>query len=330
MDASRRVRLETAEPPVLGKEFRSDETARADSSMGSAFLFLDSREKEVSLMKTPKLCSLLFVLAVVFLVMSFHSELTAAEKVRVRMATTTSTDNSGLLDSILPYFEKARGIHVDVIPVGTRKALKLAERGDVDVVMVHAPEAERAFVDAGWGVNRRAVMANDFLIVGPQKDPAEVKKAPSLVNALERIKASGARFISRGDDSGTHKKELSLWPLAGGPPAKGSYLDAGQGMEATLRIAHEKKAYTLTDRGTYLAVGKTLDLVPVCQGDATLKNPYSIIAVNPDRHRHVRYIEAMTLIGWVTSPEGQSLIGAFRKEGEVLFHPTAIPEGGDR
>lgn len=300
MDASYRVRLETAVPPVLGKE--------------------------LPVMKIPKSCNLLFVLAAVLLVPAFHSDLISADQTRVRMATTTSTDNSGLLDSILPHFEKALGIHVDVIPVGTGKALKLGERGDVDVLLVHAPEAEQAFVDAGWGVNRRSVMVNDFLIVGPPEDPAEVKKAASLAKALERIKASGALFISRGDDSGTHKKEMSLWPLAGGPPAKGSHLDAGQGMEATLRIAHEKKAYTLTDRGTYLAVGKTLDLVPVCQGDATLKNPYSIIAVNPGRHRHVRYIEAMTLIGWVTSPEGQSLIGAFRKEGEVLFHPTAIQE----
>ena len=305
MDASRRVRLETAEPPVLGKE--------------------------VPFVKTSKCCDFPFVLAAALLVLSFPSGPAAAEQVRVRMATTTSTDNSGLLDFLLPRFEEAAGIHVDVIPVGTGKALKLAERGDVDVVLVHAPDAEQAFVDAGWGVNRRSVMVNDFLIVGPPDDPAEVKKAASLANALERIKASGGtRFVSRGDDSGTHQKELSLWSLAGGPPSKGSYLDAGQGMEATLRIAHEKRAYTLTDRGTYLAVRKTLDLAPLCQGDSRLENPYSIIAVNPARHGHARYVEAMTLIGWITSPEGQSLIGAFRKEGEMLFHPTAIPEATGR
>ncbi|MGW8320588.1 MAG: substrate-binding domain-containing protein [Thermodesulfobacteriota bacterium] len=279
-------------------------------------------------MKAKNLCSLLFVPAAVLLVLSFHADLIAGEQVRLRMATTTSTDNSGLLDAILPHFTKATGIQVDVIPVGTGKALKLAERGDVDVVLVHAPGAEQAFVDAGWGVNRRSVMVNDFLIVGPPEDPAEVKKAPSLAKAFERIKASGARFVSRGDDSGTHKKELSLWPLAGGPPSGDSYLDAGQGMEATLRIAHEKKAYTLTDRGTYLSFRETLDLVPVFQGDAALENPYSIIAVNPARHKHARYMEAMTLIGWFTSPQGQALIGDFRKEGEVLFHPTAIPEAG--
>lgn len=246
------------------------------------------------------------------------------------MATTTSTDNSGLLDSILARFEKAFGIQVDVIPVGTGKALELAERGDVDVVLVHAPEAELAFVEAGWGVNRRGLMVNDFLIVGPPEDPAGVKKAVSLADALERIRSSEALFVSRGDDSGTHKKELALWPLAGGPPPKGAYLDAGQGMEATLRIAHEKKAYTLTDRGTFLAVRRTVDLVPVFEGDPAFQNPYSIIAVNPARHKHARYIEAMTLIGWFTSLEGQALIGSFKKEGEVLFHPTAIPEAAGR
>ena len=281
-------------------------------------------------MKRPKTVSLSLFFAALLTVLTFCAFSVSAEEARIRMATTTSTDNSGLLDFLRPQFEKAAGIHVDVIPVGTGKALKLAERGDVDVVLVHAPEAEQAFVDAGWGVNRRAVMVNDFLIVGPPDDPAGVNEAPSLAKALERIKASGARFVSRGDDSGTHKKELSLWPLAGGPPSGDSYLDAGQGMEATLRIAHEKKAYTLTDRGTYMAVRKTVDLVPVCQGDATLENPYSIIAVNPARHGHVRYVETMTLIGWITSPDGQSLIGSFKKEGEVLFHPTAVPEGAGR
>ncbi len=250
----------------------------------------------------------------------------AEEKVRVRFATTTSTDNSGLLEYLLPSFEKQSGFKVDVIAVGTGKALKLAERGDVDLVMVHAPEAELAFVRAGWGVNRRSVMINDFLIVGPPADPVKVKQESSLAGALRKIKHAKGTFVSRGDDSGTHKKERKLWPLAGGFPEKPYYLETGQGMEATLRIVHEKKAYTLTDRGTYLALGKELELVPVFETDANLENPYSIIAVNPARHKHVHYLEAMTLIAWLTSVEGQSLISSFRVEGEVLFHPTAILE----
>jgi tungstate transport system substrate-binding protein len=244
---------------------------------------------------------------------------------RIRLATTTSTDNSGLLDYLLPHFEKQSGFTVDVIAVGTGKALKLAERGDVDIILVHAPEAEIDFVDAGWGVNRRAAMANDFLIVGPPADPAGLKAAGSLAEALNRLKQFQGIFVSRGDDSGTHKKERALWLLADGPPQSPFYLETGQGMEATLRIAHEKMAYTLTDRGTFLALGKQMELVPVFESAGVLENPYSIIVVNPARHGHVKYIESMRLLAWMTSPEGQALIGAFKKEGEVLFHPTAVP-----
>ena len=244
---------------------------------------------------------------------------------RIRLATTTSTDNSGLLEYLLPRFEEQSGYIVDVIAVGTGKALKLAERGDVDLILVHAPAAETALVEAGWGVNRRGVMVNDFLIVGPPADPVGLKSAVSLTDALARLKADRGVFVSRGDDSGTHKKELELWSLAGGPPQAPGYLEAGQGMEATLRIAHEKEAYTLTDRGTFLAVGKQMDLLPVVESDAVLENPYSIIVVNPARHDNVKYVESMRLLAWMTSPSGQALIGAFRMEGEILFHPTAVP-----
>jgi len=244
---------------------------------------------------------------------------------RLRLATTTSTDNSGLLEYLLPHFEELSGITVDVIAVGTGKALRLAENGDVDIILVHAPPAEMAFVEAGWGVNRRAVMVNDFLLVGPPADPADLKTAPSLTDALNSLKQNQGTFVSRGDDSGTHKKELRLWPLADGLPPTDLYLETGQGMEATLRIAHEKQAYTLTDRGTYLALGDQLELVPVYEGDVNLDNPYSIIVVNPARHDHVNYLEAMQLLAWLTSPAGQELIGAFRKAGEVLFHPAAVP-----
>ncbi len=250
----------------------------------------------------------------------------AAASPRIRLATTTSTDNSGLLEYLLPHFEAQSGYVVDVIAVGTGKALKLAERGDVDVILVHAPAAEMAFVEAGWGVNRRSVMVNDFLIVGPAADPAGLKDAGSLAEALQQLKSNQVTFVSRGDDSGTHKKELTLWPLIDGRPQAPYYLESGQGMEATLRIAHEKRAYTLTDRGTYLALGQQLDLVPAYEGDAALENPYSMIVVNPARHDHVKFDESMCLLTWMTSREGQALIGAFRMKGEVLFHPTAVPD----
>ena len=265
------------------------------------------------------------ILSLAALFLSLDPITADSSSTRIKMATTTSTDNSGLLEYLLPDFERRSGIIVDVIAVGTGKALELAERGDVDIILVHAPAAEMAFVEAGWGVNRRTVMANDFLIVGPDADPAGLKNATSLADAMQRLKLNEGTFVSRGDDSGTHKKERELWPLADGRPQAPSYLETGQGMEATLRIAHEKRAYTLTDRSTLLAVGKHMDLVPVFESDARFENPYSIIAVNPDRHGHVEYGEAMRLIAWITSPEGQAMIGAFRKEGEILFHPTAVP-----
>ncbi len=268
---------------------------------------------------------MLSVFSVLLLLFPLLSNALAEEKARIRLATTTSTDNSGLLEYLFPPFEKQTGLKIDVIAVGTGKALKLAERGDVDLVMVHAPEAELAFVKAGWGVNRRSVMVNDFLIVGPPADPARVKLASSLPGALKQLMNFKGTFVSRGDDSGTHKKERKLWPLVGGFPASQYYLETGQGMEATLRIAHEKKAYTLTDRGTFLALGKELDLLPAFEADARLENPYSIIAVNPARHKHVHYLEAMRLIAWLTSTEGQAVIGVFRVGGQILFHPTAIP-----
>jgi len=251
---------------------------------------------------------------------------TTAKKTRLRLATTTSTDNTGLLNFILPDFEKRFNIKTDVIPVGTGKALKLAERGDVDVVIVHAPEAEAVFMEAGFGVNRRAVMINQFLIAGTPSDPAGLKKAKTLTDALKKIKRSNSVFFSRGDDSGTHKKELKLWAIVGGPPPKNNYFETGQGMEATLRIAREKEGYTLTDRGTFLAIGKPLGLIAAFEGNPLLENPYSIIAVNPSRHPHARYMEAMMFIAWITSPKVQALIGSFKKEGEVLFHPTAVPQ----
>jgi len=244
---------------------------------------------------------------------------------RVRMATTTSTDNSGLLEVILPPFEKVCGVKVDVIAVGTGKAIKLGESGNVDVILVHAPQAEKLFITQGYGVNRREVMHNDFIILGPASDPAQTKGVKSAPQAFKRIAQTSSMFISRGDDSGTHKKEREIWKKAGIIPQGRWYLEAGQGMGIVLQMADEKMAYTLSDRGTYLAYRSKIGLVIISESDPTLYNPYGVIAVNPARHPHVNYVKAMALIGWLTSPECQRMIAQFKKGGEILFHPDAIP-----
>jgi len=243
----------------------------------------------------------------------------------VKMATTTSTDNSGLLGVLLPPFEREYGIRVHVIAVGTGKALKLGENGDVDVVFVHARPAEDKFVADGFGVNRRDVMYNDFVIVGPASDPAKIRGSAAAAAALTAIATTKATFVSRGDDSGTHKKEKALWQAAGLKASGKWYMEVGQGMGATLLIASEKGAYCLADRGTFIAYRGKTDLKVLCQGDKRLYNPYGIMAVNPARWPHVKYVEAISLIGWVTSPGGQAIIGGFKKSGELLFNPLAIP-----
>ena len=253
-------------------------------------------------------------------------EASAAEK-RLRLSTTTSTENSGLLAALIPPFEARFKLRVDVIPVGTGRALKLAEGGDVDVTLVHAPELEGQFVKQGFGVNRRYVMYNDFVIVGPPHDPAGIKNAPDAKSAFRRIAQTKDLFISRGDRSGTHIKELNLWGKTGLSPSLPWYLEAGRGMGAVLIIADQKRAYTLTDRGTFLSFRQKLDLHILVEGDPALFNPYHVIATNPERHPHVNYLGAMLLIGWLTSPEGQEIIATFGAEdfGRPLFIPTAIP-----
>jgi len=247
-----------------------------------------------------------------------------APSVRIKLATTTSTDNSGLLAVLLHPFEEKTGIKVDVIAVGTGRALKLGETGDVDAVLVHARSSEEAFVKAGFGVNRREVMHNDFVLLGPQSDPAGIKVCLRATDALKAVAGAKAPFASRGDDSGTHKKEMALWRSAGVEPAGGWYMETGQGMGTTLVVADEKRAYVLADRGTYIALKSKLELEVCFEGDPLLFNPYGIMAVNPARHAHAKYREAMKLIIWVTSAEGQGIIGAYRKGGERLFHPDAI------
>ena len=237
------------------------------------------------------------------------------------MATTTSTENSGLLRDLLPEFEKDTQHKVHVIAVGTGKALRMGSDGDVDIVLVHAPGAEKKFVESGAGVKRYPVMYNDFVLVGPKTDPAAIMGNKNISDALKKLAASKSLFVSRGDDSGTHKKELMLWHDAGIQPDKGWYREAGQGMGKVLLMTSELQAYTMTDRGTWLAMKDKLDLQIVAEGDERLLNPYGIIAVNPNKHAHANSKGADDLIAWITSAKGQKMIGEFKVGGEQLFVP---------
>ena len=259
-----------------------------------------------------------------FLICFAPSLLNAQE--RLRLATTTSTDNSGLLAELHPPFEKKYDVKVDVIAVGTGKALRLGENGDVDVVMVHAPAAEISFIDNEYGVERLPVMHNDFVILGPQNDPADLGRAKTLKEALQRLYDSGSYFVSRGDDSGTHKKEMSLWRDAGLDFAGNWYMAAGQGMGAVIQIANNKQAYTLSDRGTYLAHKDKIALVPVFEGDPELFNPYHVIIVNPEKHPYVKAELAQKYIDFIRGEMGQKIIREFKKSGEILFIPDVIHE----
>lgn len=241
----------------------------------------------------------------------------------LKMATTTSTDNSGLLKELLPVFQDKTGYEVQVIAVGTGKALKMGEDGDVDVVLVHARAAEDEFVADGHGEQRHGVMYNDFVLVGPEHDPAKVKASETAAAALRAIAQAEAVFISRGDDSGTHKKEKSLWAAADIKPQGRWYREAGQGMGKVLQMAGELDAYTMTDRGTWLAYMEKSPLQIVLEGDETLFNPYGIIAVNAEKYPDTNHTGAQALIDWLVSEEGQQLIGDFKINGKQLFIPDA-------
>lgn len=275
-------------------------------------------------MKSKKNYVLFGLILVVLVGVSFSFNTIYAETTHLRLATTTSTENSGLLEVLLLPFEVKFGVKVDVIVVGTGKALKLGENGDVDVVLVHARAVEDKFIQEGYGVNRRDVMYNDFIILGPSDDPAEVKGEKNAVLVLKKIAERKVYFISRGDDSGTHKKEKILWQRAGIIPHGKWYMEVGQGMGAALQIAYEKQAYILCDRGTFLAYKDKIDLITLFEGNPLLFNPYGIMVVNPALYPQVKYREAMQLIAWITSVEGQKIIKEYKKEGEVLFHPMAI------
>jgi tungstate transport system substrate-binding protein len=251
----------------------------------------------------------------------------AAAQTRIKCASTTSTQNSGLFDYLLPIFEKKTGIKVDVVAVGTGAAIEIGKRGDADVVLVHAKDQELKAVEEGFFVNRHDVMYNDFVIIGPPDDPAKIKDLKSATGAFKKIAATGSPFVSRGDKSGTHTKELAIWKQAGVDP-KGQkwYMEVGQGMEKTQRVAHEKRAYTLTDRGTWLATKDKdkLEMVVVLEGDPVLFNQYGVMAVNPEKHKDVKHKEAMTFVNWLISPEGQEAIKSFKdKHGNALFIPNA-------
>jgi tungstate transport system substrate-binding protein len=241
-------------------------------------------------------------------------------------ASTTSTENSGLFAYILPFFEKQTGIKVKVVARGTGAAIEMGKRGDADVAFVHAREQELKAVEEGFFVNRHDVMYNDFVIIGPTDDPARIKGIKSAAEAFKKV-AGSSQFVSRGDSSGTHTKELSIWKKIGTEP-KGQkwYLEVGQGMEKTQRIANEKRAYTLTDRGTWLATKDKdkLEMAIVLEGDPVLFNQYGVMAVNPEKHKHVKYKEAMEFVDWLISKEGQQAIASFKdNNGNQLFIPNA-------
>lgn len=242
----------------------------------------------------------------------------------IRMSTTTSTENSGLLKQLLPAFEAKHGVKVHVVSVGTGKALELGKNGDVDVVLVHARAAEDKFVAYGHGVNRRDVMYNDFILVGPKEDPLGLHGTRDVVGAFSKFGEGKVKFISRGDNSGTDQMEKSYWKEAGVTPKGAWFVSAGLGMGEVLTMAAEMKAYTLTDRATYGAYRTKTGLEIAVQGDMKMFNPYGIIAVSPKKYPDINYEGAMKLIEWMTSPEGQSIIAGFKVNGEQLFFPSVV------
>ena len=241
----------------------------------------------------------------------------------IRMSTTTSTENSGLLKVLLPAFEAKHGVKVHVISVGTGKALELGKNGDVDVVLVHARPSEDKFVADGHGVNRRDVMYNDFILVGTQEDPLALRGTRDVIAAFRKLGEGRAKFISRGDNSGTDQMEKAYWKEAGVAPKGTWFVSAGLGMGEVLTMAGEMKACTLSDRATFGAYRAKTGLEILVQGDAKMFNPYGIIAVSPRKYPDINFDGAMKLIEWITSPEGQGLIAGFKVNGEQLFFPSA-------
>ena len=246
-----------------------------------------------------------------------------ADETTLTLASTTSTQNSGLYEHILPMFEAETGIHVNVIAVGTGQALRIARNGDADVLIVHHRPSEDAFVAEGYGVKRFDLMYNDFVIIGPKSDPAGIRSEGSVEGAFRQIAAAKALFVSRGDDSGTHKKEREIWKSAGIEPQGDWYREIGSGMGAALNMVAVTDGYTLSDRGTWLSFGNKQNLDLLFSGVAGLRNPYSVVVVNDKKFPHVKTAAANTFVDWLLSDHGQEAIGDYRVENQQLFCPYA-------
>ncbi len=268
----------------------------------------------------------LWVVLSLWLCVAGSGEARAAEDRFITLVSTTSTDNSGLLDHLLPRFRAASGIQVRSVVVGTGQALRIARNGDADVLLVHDRASEEKFVADGFGTERFDVMYNEFILLGPKSDPAGIRGLTDAAAALAKLAGVEAVFVSRGDDSGTHKAELRLWKAASIDPVEDSgrwYRETGSGMGATLNTAAALDGYALSDRATWLTFRNPGDLTILVEGDARLRNPYGVIAVSATRHPHVKLADAQRFVAWLTGPAGQAAIAAFRLEGQVLFHPNA-------
>ena len=271
-------------------------------------------------------CSLtILLLASVSVTLSGCQPSADDEASTLTLATTTSTRDAGLLDMLLPVFESKTGIEVKVIAVGSGQAIRLAEQGNADVLLTHAPQAELGLMDRGIGRRREAVMHNDFVLVGPKSDPSQLRESKTLSKALQKIVDGETAFVSRDDDSGTHQKEQQLWARLGQQPKSSQILATGSGMAASLRVASEKQAYTLTDRGTFLAQRDRRDLAIAFENAPALENPYSVIVVDPSRHKLTHAAEADEFADFLLQPATQQLISDFGKNefGEPLFFPAA-------
>lgn len=254
------------------------------------------------------------------LILSFYISFATAENLKI--ATTTSTQGSGLLDSLIPAFEKYSGYKLKVFSVGTGTALRMGRQGKVDILLVHAPPAEKKFVSDGYGILRTPIMKNDFVIVGPKSDPAKINSFTNVNKAFKQIYMTQQQFVSRSDDSGTHKKEMNIWGDCKIMPYGDWYFESGAGMGASLQLANNKSAYILIDRGTWLAKRKTTNLILHVEGDSALINPYHVIAVNPKKYPNTNLKSAEKFIKWISGKHGHKIINALRVDGEQLF--TAI------